>query len=369
MASTSTEPDEGVLNTFSSIQPSPDLPNQSVPLLQLPVELVQQVAQFLKPVDITLLSQTCRSLWAAFGESFRPGKISDTDRLPYLVGLARSKPDVWVCGDCTILHPVDNPHDTPIRESKGAVRLTCPKLRIKSFVFGGVGEFQARLEHRHVQLALKYTRLQQPEYDEYLRALLKPHEYVIMRSDHPDFVGREIYDVKPRVCTDDDGNLRFLLLSTWLYITRGGGLLGNNGYTIKHKWAQLICPHLGITRNSVNNNALTAAIRQVFIDGASSNRPARIGSCYCCATDFSVQWIGANLVLRAWQDFGSEVSPTDLAWQTHIIKDKLVLRCEYSGFTASTGTPLYHEPGSVRRLYEKDGVEALIPSEPDLKRF
>ncbi len=57
-------------------------------LLQLPVELILCIANFLNPSDLVLFSQTCYSLRAILQNT---AKLSRTEYLSYLAGYARER--------------------------------------------------------------------------------------------------------------------------------------------------------------------------------------------------------------------------------------------------------------------------------------
>ncbi|KAI1820683.1 hypothetical protein F4861DRAFT_49086 [Xylaria intraflava] len=336
--------------------PRPETPNRAIPFLQLPVELVWLVAEFLTPAEIALFSLTCRPIRAVLGEGSSAAHLSRDDYLAYLVGLARDLPKQWVCGVCTALHPTLK-FDTP--SAFNLRRASCPKHHAGyNRPNMCLGRFQICLEHHHVQLALKYTRLQQREYNSYLQALLKPyHTRYYKSSSRTISPHKTFYSAYPRVVTDNHGNLRFLLLSTWQY------LRGSRDISLNNLGGRIICPHLDFnfwTYHHYHTNALATAVHQVFKAEDTNSSEERAGGCPRCATDFSVRLSRGDLLLYVWQDFGPESSPFDLAWQSQIMGGSLVPgvfnNSPWSGLT------LYHEPGSVKKLYYESEPE----SRPDL---
>ncbi|KAI1349218.1 hypothetical protein F5Y01DRAFT_327554, partial [Xylaria sp. FL0043] len=215
---------------------------------------------------------------------------------------------------------------------------------------------QIRLEHRHIRLALKYTRLQEQKYDSYLQALLAPH-HDMAYSPRGEARLETHYSAYPKITTASNGSLRFLLLSTWRYYK------GREKISLKKIGYLPICPHVMIDpfrigrRYDDPDNQLEEAIEvSLWTQG---NRREHTGACSRCATDFSVQSDAQSLDLCVWQDFGPEGSPGDLAWEIH---------CDSVGLDGvpncwDWGHTLYHEPGTIRKLYEKyEECEARVDS-------
>ncbi|KAI1164059.1 hypothetical protein F5B18DRAFT_616734 [Nemania serpens] len=189
-------------------------PNVNIPFLQLPVELVDCIAAFVAPADKVLLTRTCRSMRACLGKHSNPAHLSRADYFAYLAGIAREQPKQWVCDFCMALHPIDK-YDRPTTEYRPC---SCPvDDRWASWHRNRLQEHRdIEIQHHHVQLALKYTRLQQRKYDSYLRALLesykeKPFDALGLRC-----IAHQVrYSAYPRIVTGSDGNPRFLLYSAW----------------------------------------------------------------------------------------------------------------------------------------------------------
>ncbi|KAI0411435.1 hypothetical protein F5X98DRAFT_383792 [Xylaria grammica] len=309
-------------------------------LLQLPPELILYIADFLSPSDLILFSQTCYPLRAILQKYINTVKLSRTEYLSYLAAHAREDPRKWVCGKCMTLHPVVG-LDTPAANLQ---RSSCPRrshgeIRYDNRLYYG----QIRLEHHHIQLALKYTRLQKYKYNSYLRALLAPH-YDPNFSPRNNAQLKTHYSAYPKIATAHNGNLTFLLLSTWRYHKGLGNISFDNiGYLP-------ICPHVMIHPFRTwgphdPSYGLQEALKMVL--GAKGDRQEHTGACPRCATDFSVRLNPRFLDLHVWQDFGPEGSPGDLAWETH---------CDGIGLDGvpncgDWGHILYHEPGTIRKLY------------------
>ncbi|RYP23582.1 hypothetical protein DL767_008774 [Monosporascus sp. MG133] len=333
--------------------------NLDHPFLQLPPELICLVAEFLTPVHLALFSQTCRSLRATLERYSNAAHLSRTEYFAYLAVRARGLPEQWVCEECMALHPVVK-LDTPASIYNVS---SCPLGRVTSSPYGHrygkvridtrLGYRQIRIDHRHVQLALKYTRLQRRKYNSYLQALMAPHHD--MRFGPSAAIPLKThYSAYPKVVAGDDGNLRFLLLSTWRYYK------GREDISLRKIGYQIICPHLELnycTSPYLRGgpcHVLEAAVEEVL--EARGDGQERTGACPRCATDFSVQLTSEYLNLYAWQDFGPEGSPVDLAWKSQSAGHGLdgVWNWRF------TGPTLYHEPGSIRKLYGPEVPEEAV---------
>ncbi|KAI1192497.1 hypothetical protein F5X97DRAFT_340257 [Nemania serpens] len=288
-------------------------PNVKIPFLQLPAQLVGRIATFLEPADKLLLAQTCRSIRMYLRMHSSMIYLSRADYFAYLACLARELPKQWVCDYCMALHPIDK-YDRPTNQW---CPRSCPvyaelgfwcRGRLRSF-------YQIRLEHHHVQLALKYTRLQQRKYKSYLRALLQPYAKQPFNTGSSATIAHETrYSTYPRIVAGRDGIPRFLLYSVWKYFAGGRDIVFQN------LGDQRICPHLLFRDGnfSEDNNNLS----QSFLWALN---PENWGfecrnACPRCATDFSVMLRGRNLYLQVWQDLGPEGSPLDLAWRSQTVR-------------------------------------------------
>ncbi|KAI1762022.1 hypothetical protein GGR53DRAFT_443391 [Hypoxylon sp. FL1150] len=327
--------------------------NQECHILQLAPELISSITDHLSLIDHVLLSQTCRSLRAALSKRhLNADRLSRDEYIGYLATRARGLPDEWMCEKCMTLHPIDET-DTPTAIN----RSSCPLMPHSLARLGNLGREQIHICHRHIQLALKYTRLRHHEYDSYLKALLEPY--------HDTGVGlgayiplKVHYSAYPRVVTDHDGNVKFLLLSTWRYYE------GCKEMLLRSLGYHQICPHLewnycncskGFCRGSCRLgycHVLHAAAEAV-IDARRDGQ--RTGACPRCPTDFSIQITSEYMDLYVWQDFGPECSPIDLAWTVHYYDGP----CEGSLNWREAGPTLDHRPGSARKLYESES-ESII---------
>ncbi|KAI0551539.1 hypothetical protein F4679DRAFT_593340 [Xylaria curta] len=348
-------------------------------LLQLPLELIFIIAESLSPADLVLLAQTSRSLRAIFENQASATRLCSTDYLSFLAGLARGKPEEWVCENCMTLHPIVK-LDTPAAVNHVS---SCPYRHVPPYWLRQKGSSctnyyrkairdrpdtyenqyrtdtrlkfsQIRIEHRHVQLALKYTRLQERKYSSYLQALLEPHHDTNFRRMTKSQLETR-YSAYPKIVAGHDGNLRFLLWSTWRYYRDLENITFDKIGRLK------ICPHVEVERRPPSfrrsptlvireswRKSLQEAMKRVL--EAQENGQEYTGACARCATDFSVQLGRRSLDLHVWQDFGPEGSPADLAWATHIAG----IGIDGVPNLWSLGPVLHHEPGTIRKLFYKE---------------
>lgn len=221
------------------------------------------------------------------------------------------------------------------------------------------------LDHRHIQLALKHLRLgYQP--DDYAKKLLAGHH-----NDH--FQTHQFashfhtlaakYCVSPKAKAGPDGNLRFLMLSTWLYRPQ------RLDVSLEAMGDLMICPHVGFGPENPHPawnyprswrdkwlppDELAMAVRAAF--AAADDTEVR-GACRRCPTDYAVRASKDYVELRVWQDFGPEGSPCSLAWRAQVQCWGRIGRRHRNTFRV--GLELHHEPGSVRARYEGPGDEFL----------
>ncbi|KAI1126098.1 hypothetical protein F5Y10DRAFT_294035 [Nemania abortiva] len=326
-------------------------PSINSPFLQVPAELLSYIATFLAPADAVLLSQTCRSMRARLGKHSNTARLSCADQFAYLAGIARDLPEKWVCDYCLALHPI-NKRDKPTAERRPC---SCPLYSFqKSWLRTRLhNHYHIAIEHHHVQLALKYTRLQQRKYDSYLQDLLKPYqERPFSTMSYTSITHQARYSAYPRIVTGSDGNPKFLLFSVWKYLAGGRDIM------FHRLGCQRICPHLKFLDYDYDkyNNSLLHTVRWALHKSGMEWR----NSCARCATDFSAMLCGRNLYLQVWQDLGPEGSPLDLAWRSQNIYPGV------DGVTnsAEAGPSLHHKAGSIQKLYGP--VPASLPA-PDSK--
>ncbi|EHK26669.1 uncharacterized protein TRIVIDRAFT_50070 [Trichoderma virens Gv29-8] len=303
-------------------------------ILQLPVELLLEIFKFLPPYSQLLVYRTCRPLRAIVYKYFLAGRgeILDTleYRLLYLTHLARSLPDRWVCAKCCKLHQAYS-WDTP---SSRAFYL--PKCGDGKHWFSeqhseskSLANHEYSPSHRHVELTLKYARLQSQKraHRKHLQRLLAPYHAASQRPGTISVVEgilaqRSFY---PKVV---DGRYLLLTVRTYLGVRT----------TISRQSIKFIeiCPHLYAWGNFSLWNDATIALDTILYLAFLGPPNTRVSdSCRSCGTDFSVQASPERAIVCAWQDLGPEGTVYDPDWEA-IVRET---------------TNISHRPGSIRELY------------------
>ncbi|KAM0524466.1 hypothetical protein ACHAPE_000560 [Trichoderma viride] len=307
-------------------------------ILQLPVVTLVEILALLPPYTLLLVYQTCGPLRRIIYEYFLSGRgdilanATPEDRLIYLAHFSRLQPDRWVCAKCCKLHRIHG-KDTP--ETCSSRHLSCVDGLDISERYGESKYLGYAPKHRHVELALKYTRLEDKErkYRKYLLKLLEPYHRRLQEPYWTITRGVEVrFSAYPKVV-----NGRYLLLSIWTYL----------GYKIKPGRKSIryldICPHYSqeeVGRNYRWGQIGQAGIEHAGVDQAldtafaTRNTPAHF-SCDSCRTDFTIETSSERVTICIWQDFGSEGTIYDVEW----------------GAIARDANFLYHQPQSVRQLY------------------
>lgn len=304
-------------------------------ILQLPLEVLIRIFAFLPPYSQLLTYQTCRPLRTIIHQYFfaRGGEILVTpkDRLHYLTDLARSLPDRWVCAKCCKLHQTCS-LDTPSYLTSYSPECEGGKIGVfeehsesrKFFIYGYF------LAHRHVELTLKYTRLESRKstHQEYLRALLAPHHAPNCQRPHTVDVSEGIilqHSYYPKVV---DGRYLLFTIRTYLGV----------GATVSRRSIQFLrlCPHLSSHALLCSQKHLKFSL-DVILHMAFSTPPGTPISypCTACGTDVFIKVSPKRAVICTWQDLGPEGTVYDPHWEA-IVRQT---------------TKIDHEHGSIRELY------------------
>ncbi|KID94430.1 f-box domain containing protein, partial [Metarhizium majus ARSEF 297] len=324
----------------------------------LPPELLLAIAEKLPADSRLVLSQTC-SAFHNIIQSSQSTKCSvktfdPSTFLDYLAAIARDLPDMWVCDKCMALHAADR-QDTP----QSPLTKSCPRTPMHR----ANGQRLCWPHHRHVQLALKYTRLgvRDPERRRHLAELLDP----VFASHPPDIED----SWTARVTCSSRGKIvngRFLLKYTWHYdaasepieyLSRGPGgylVICNHqclpgflmAYIFQHvkqpgeeEATKLLSRGLRVLAEIV----VRKATRESLLDDQRGMELTE--SCSECPTDFSVCVGEDGFWLSAWYDLGPEGSPFDEAWTSHRIQKP----CGIVSDRLREG----YVPGRIRRLYQQ----------------
>lgn len=345
------------------------------PLLQLPPELIYDIADYLELYEVYFLSQTCGALrrlthgrvekelraLGIFPEAAPSSGCADctkskicpscikalevrkrkaathsTARFNFWAGISNFIPDRWVCPYCQTLHPI-NLED--LEAFRLAPHFSCSlqsDLRPHT-----LARFYA-VREAEIQLALKRTRFSD-FYQKHLQSLLAPSSQAFGGYPHQrqDEFCAWVYEATPKLV-----NGRSMLQEKWSI-----GMLQGMRMTPHSLWFLELCPHMAAVDGGIlsgispRQHGLTAFREHAqYAYRKSDNSPYydSFGHCSLCLTDFSVSFDGHEAHIAAWYDFGSYDSPTDDAWMAHSrFQDTQERPCrEFS-----------HDNGDVRRMF------------------
>lgn len=306
-------------------------------LLNMPIELIREFSDELSPVDKILFTATCRPIRNTLGLS----QLSDEEwelreqQFEYLARIGRDMPHKWFCEECMRHHPI-NMSDTP-----ASPLLSCPVGKLDRSEFNSslrlIARGEYRLGRRHVQLALKYTRLGKdisPRNRQYLGRLMASRQYSYSYMWNNETIYNAVR-IAPRVV---DG--RFLLKCIFEY--RG------NGRRVEREImaGEFVCRHQSFLPENVVSDGPLLKFHKAVVD--AFGKPGREVHSHCphCYTDFSIKASVRGVRLTVWHDLGTESSALDPVWRAFV----------YSSHLYPDGDELVnYEPGRVRELY--DGEE------------
>lgn len=289
---------------------SPRIEQSSI-LLNVPLEIVYEVSDKMPLAEKILLSQTCRALWYPLrdkcGSAFR--EAATAERLECLATLAHRLPDRYFCVDCQSLHKSE-PKDLPIKKDS--------KFYEPCLLKGTGGWSNCHRVHedlgyslafRHVQLALKYTRMQNYHQD-YRARLLEEFTKVYAPSESSKTLLKK-FTAQPTIVKG-----RFLVMTELEY--------DNDRNTIP---AYPTTSPVDMAMRSAHN-------------AAKVGLPSAVFSCEHCPTDFMIMFRGKKTTFFLWQDFGTGEDPKDY----------------YSRIQPPFGVWAHehkfpHEHGSIREMY------------------
>lgn len=231
---------------------------QESPFLDLPLDIVYLVFDELPLHGRILLSQTCRDLRSVLRSKCYSAvrKASAAERLALLRVLGDILPDRRLCTPCRALHLVDH-KDLPVTDYDYYYRPCPAPERIWSRHY-----LNARyaVAHRHVQLAIKYTRL--GNVHQRYRARISQR----FTTSFPGYYSMNLeFTAEPLVVHG-----RFILMTTFDFHEAAAPL---SFTTLSHAYARF-CPHLALggTRH-LQGDPFMAVIRSAFdaVDGQGSS--------------------------------------------------------------------------------------------------
>lgn len=347
-------------------------------LLDLPVNILAKILLQLPPHALLIMSEVCPIIRRLCHTITPNNHLSYAEHLRYLTCQSRNDLDRWVCKLCVKTHrhlcediPARSvlPNDCVSRWSTTAL----PEDNV-------AGCRSYSIAHRHIQFALKYSRLEgnleghrrQARHRHYYEQILASRQSTF--STHPlDSRHRATYSVFPEIV-----QANFLIHSVWTYQTHDyrqdvdkvsigylricehQGYLNGSEHAVEKQKEELMAL-MGELQNAkllkfgilsawqwlnaqsqvASYNVLPNLIDRamtIYLNGEIA------GSCAACLTDFVVKVSPGELKVFAWQDLGHESSLLDTAERS----PPPGLRWGYALDRRNAS----HQPGSVRRKYE-----------------
>ncbi|KAM3484574.1 hypothetical protein MY8738_002082 [Beauveria namnaoensis] len=317
-------------------------------LLRISLDSILDIIRFLHRRDRALLSLTCSYMRDAVNSVSQPDHAEDKDErtyINYLYCLARDMPYRWVCEPCMKLHDIST-QDTPRDTSQIHCRKIQCWLLYSHFVHRAQGY---RLGHRHVQLAVKLSRLGNnllKEHRLYLEAIMAPYVGTAIFRTGP--IDAAPCSAKHTVrCKIVDG--RFLTLTTFAYSRSR-----RRGLNMSMIGAVAVCQHQA--SKTLEGSRFVASGELMTLTCALEialhfpNFPV-LGHCTQCPVDYEVSWKGNLLRVRAWADFGTDEGVKEGSWGA-VVRDPRRGR-DYDYYYYRRDTPsIYPVGGLVRASYE-----------------
>ena len=329
-------------------------------ILHLPKDLFLVIVDYLPAEARAIASLTC----SAFRNILRllsPTRFSPQQYMLYLYALSRPFPSIYVCDVCRRYHRVSD-HDTPFmpfpllnQDCNKGVRDACTSRPLWP-------------EHHHMQLTLKYSRLQKeknlkPMHSSYLEALLMPYHGIQIKSMIPGITTTITCWAMPKVVKG-----KYLMKYIWQYENASSSDTADPGRPFTSA-GLTVCQHQMIPsfhdfenwirrarrqrRGWKLNYPRTIRFRPYELDNAAHKAyigdeegPEVVGSCPHCPTDFAVQIIGGFARATAWYDLGAEGSHWEPEWRVHDFGR------DYRGPWALGH--VHVRPQTIRRRYEED---------------
>lgn len=319
--------------------------NRRSALLNMPIDLLRDITDQLSPADNIVFATTCRAVRNTTGRGQFPvddSEESQEQRFEFLASTSRDMPGHWVCEQCMRHHRIDTA-DTPTNS-----RPTCPLAdaygRYNQPLQLAMGD-DYELGRRHVQLALKYTRMGDSlvhEHRQYLQRLTAARQYCTSSPWERKKSVAITTKIVPRIVAG-----RFLLRSICEFRQPSHQL------TREQIASEAICPHQQLVPPEDvpwASGSLSSGLSQfhLAVDESFETPGKEVrGHCPHCPTDFSVITTKTSIRLSVWMDLGTESSPLDPVWRSFVHNDEL----------PQVGEVENNAPGRVRELYNRGEEE------------
>ena len=373
-------------------------------ILQLPIDVLQLIMENLPQYSQVFLSQTCTALRNLEQDTHGSKQvISDASRMEWLTVLNQDCVGKWVFEVCVKTHAVslsDYP-GWPLQRHHRASQELCMGpylgrgLRIGSF----------HLAHRHVQLALKYSRMPRSQLNReqrnHLEWLMEERREYQRVGNHPLRVdiryrmeplainGRFLLFVR-ETATPQDGDRD---VPYWdihacphqaYYVEGQIRYIERRELTVQRRVARLIARRKIKPGNADAIKAAEEDRREKYVPGNASEwrmeyaaehalrKPGLeiLSGCGLCRTDFSLEIVRRKdrqgnpiphtgvqeVTLKRWFDFGPECAPESLEW--------LAMTCGWRDSGIRHEFPHGLPIGSIQKTYreEQDRRGALLMS-------
>lgn len=309
---------------------------QTSAFLNLPIDILYSICHQLPLSAKILLSQACRVMWYILRDqcSSEFKSLHWGDRSNTLLELGNFLPDHYYCTMCDNIHPAEY-HDIPNMDRCDPIyqsyRTNHPdpyqsRMRADRLVYL---QYEYKVSFTHVQLALKYARMEGKHQDCRMNILSKaevcPQGSTITKY----------FTAQPKVI-----NGRFILLAE--YVLHAHSL--RNPVGRRWKIPVKACPHHWLGIGEGHHYSCAPVLRKFAIAaGAMQDRQTELFSCDSCPTDYSVGAGNDEVIVKAWYDLGSGLSVEDPSWQSHLwtSTNGILVRPKFK-----------YEHGSISKLYD-----------------
>ncbi|KAF2032748.1 hypothetical protein EK21DRAFT_109809 [Setomelanomma holmii] len=311
---------------------------QTVPILSLPIELLQHITSYLDIASAAPLCLSTRYIYYALGSAHLTSHINGSksrfEKRRMIEGVVeRAFPGHWFCAWCDVFHAWNATDTSPMSAIGGKKRdcsdfnsylsaststITSTSTSIRNE--NGNGDQNAGgngayiLRYHHIRLAL----------NSYLWGA--QHGIPLSTFSHSQAGMAKVYrtpvptklDISARISTFDEAT--FLLHTSWAIILPAN--LSTRKQILIHIWPVLPTILSGHRDSENGHTGLMAALDNVLRRGW---KYPGTQSCSTCRTDWTVvshffphaSGGQVRLVVQSWRDLGAGRNPFDTSWRAH----------------------------------------------------
>lgn len=288
----------------------PQFIEAKAPLLNLPFEILQQIASYLNDTSAARFSLSGRQICYAIGTqrlstyiASSPSRFSARERLENTI--ERALPGAWHCAWCDKFHPW-SASDGPSAKTQGP---QSPCADYNSYLSDGMGY---TLRYHHIRLALAHHH----------RGAI--HGLPLSSFDHSTHGTITLFRTPVQTSISHSAKITdgvFLLHTSYALLLPSWAAAHKN--LIGHLWPLLPAILTQHRATEHGHSGLMAAIDNVARRGW---RVLGAQTCAACASDWSVaafplpRSIAGEFVrldVRVWRDLGAGLTPFDGAWRAH----------------------------------------------------